>query len=89
MFHHKYRSNDIDLVITSDDNALDFVLSIRKELFSDIPLIFCGIDHIKPERISNKELVYGIEEADSIFNTIELILSIHPDIESITFTILA
>ena len=85
LFRQKYKSADIDLVITSDDNALDFILSIRKELFPDIPLIFCGIDHIEPERIANQETVYGIEEADSTLSTINLIQSIHPDIESITF----
>ena len=85
LFRRKYKSADIDLVITSDDNALDFILSIRKELFPDVPLIFCGIDHIEPGRIANQEPVYGIEEADSTSSTIDLILSIHPDIESITF----
>jgi len=87
LFRYKYRTTDIDLIITSDDNALDFVLSIRKELFPDIPLVFCGIDYIKPERIANQEPVYGIEEADSTLSTIELILSIHPDIESIAFIV--
>ena len=85
LFRRKYKSADIDLVITSDDNALDFILNIRKELFPDVPLIFCGIDHIEPERIANQEPVYGIEEADSTSSTIDLILSIHPDIESIIF----
>ena len=85
LFRQKYKTTDINLIITSDDNALDFILSIRKELFPDVPLIFCGIDHIEPERIANQENVYGIEEADSTSSTIDLILSIHPDIESITF----
>jgi len=85
LFRHKYRSSEIDLIITSDDNALDFILNIRKELFPNAPLIFCGIDHIKPERIANQEYIYGIEEADSTSSTIKLILSIHPEIESITF----
>jgi hypothetical protein len=85
MFRQKYRSGGIDILITSDDNALDFILGIRKELFPDIPLIFCGIDHIDPDRIADHEPVYGIEEADSTASTIDLILSINPDIESITF----
>ncbi len=85
LYRQKYRSTGIDIIITSDDNALDFILSIRKELFPDIPLIFCGIDHIKPERIAGHEPLYGIEEADSTASTIDLILSIHPDIEFITF----
>ncbi len=85
LFRQKYRYANIDIIITSDDNALDFILGIRKELFPDIPLIFCGIDHISPERIAGYGPIYGIEEADSTASTIDLILSIHPDIESITF----
>ncbi len=60
LFRHKYRSNNIDIIITSDDNALDFILSIRKELFPDIPLVVCRIDHIHPGRIANQKSVYGI-----------------------------
>jgi len=85
LFRHKYKSANIDLVITSDDNALDFILGIRKELFPGIPLVFCGIDHIKHERIASHEPIFGIEEADSTASTIDLILSIHPGIESLTF----
>ncbi len=85
LFRSKYSSANIDLVITSDDNALDFFLGIKKEIFPKIPLIFCGIDHIKPGRIANQGTVFGIEEADSTASTIDLILSIHPDLESITF----
>ncbi|MCP4680190.1 MAG: hypothetical protein GY854_32785 [Deltaproteobacteria bacterium] len=85
LFRHKYSSSDIDLVITSDDNALDFSLRIRESLFPNVPLVFCGIDHLKPNRISRPESVYGIEEADGTSSTIELILSIHPDLELITF----
>ncbi|MCP3966530.1 MAG: PAS domain S-box protein, partial [Lentisphaerae bacterium] len=85
LFRHKYKDTNIDLVITSDDNALDFVLGIRKELFPGIPLVFCGIDHINPERLAGQESVYGIEEADSTASTIDLILSIHPGIKSLTF----
>ncbi|MCP4552860.1 MAG: hypothetical protein GY834_12650 [Bacteroidetes bacterium] len=85
LYRQKYKLTDIDIIITSDDNALDFILSIRKELFPDTPHIFCGIDHINTERIAGHEPLYGIEEADSTASTIDLILSIHPDIESITF----
>ncbi len=85
LFRQKYRSKGIDIIITSDDNALDFILGVRKELFPEIPLIFCGIDHIDSERITGYEPIYGIEETDSTASTIDLILSIHPDIKSITF----
>ncbi|MCP3683334.1 MAG: PAS domain S-box protein, partial [bacterium] len=85
LFRRKYRSTNIDIIITSDDNALDFIIGIRKELFPNTPLIFCGIDHIKPERIAGQKPIYGIEEADSTASTIDLIISMHPDLESITF----
>ena len=46
---------------------------MRKEFLKNIPLIFCGIDHIDPDRISGYEPVYGVEESDRIKSTLNLI----------------
>ena len=56
------------------------------ELFPNIPLVFCGIDHIKPERIAAGQVqIYGIEEADSTSSTIDFILSIRSYLATIVF----
>jgi two-component system, cell cycle sensor histidine kinase and response regulator CckA len=85
LLRHKYQATEIDAIITSDDNALDLVLRMRESFLSNVPLIFCGIDHVEPERIAGHAPIYGIEESDGTRATVDLILSIHPGTRSIVF----
>ena len=39
----KYKNTTFDLIITVDRPALAFVLENRVEVFSDTPIVFCGI----------------------------------------------
>ncbi len=41
---NKYRSNEFDLVVSSDDDALEFLLDYGGGLFGGAPVIFCGIN---------------------------------------------
>jgi len=85
LIRRKYGNKNVDVIITSDDNALDFMLGMRKTFLSNIPLIFCGIDHIDPERISGYEPIYGVEEIDGTRSTLDLIVSMRPDTHTIFF----
>lgn len=40
---YKYSNMKIDLVIVSDDAAFNFTLKYRDKIFTDIPIVFCGI----------------------------------------------
>ena len=42
----KYAEHPIEIVITSDDNALQFVRQYHDELFADVPVIFCGVNQV-------------------------------------------
>ena len=85
LIRYKYSDQDIHLIITSDDNALDFVLSMRGTFFPGIPLVFCGIDHVNPKRISGHGPIYGVEERDGTKSTVDLVLSIHRDLDTLFF----
>ncbi len=43
-YQYKYQHEKIDLVITTDDIALDFALKHRDELFSAAPIVFAGVN---------------------------------------------
>lgn len=43
-FRYKYDKVKIDTVVATDDAALKFALENRKELFSDAPVVFCGVN---------------------------------------------
>jgi hypothetical protein len=41
----RYASKRIDIVIAADDEALEFVLDTRAELFPKSQFVFCGVDN--------------------------------------------
>lgn len=78
----KYRlshSKTYDAVITSDDNALKFVLDYQDSLFHNIPISFFGVNNISLALDQNNNpLVTGVIEAVSMHETLELMLSLFP-----------
>ena len=81
----KYAGKKIDLIMTSDDNALDFALEYSEELFPGIPLVFCGIDIVEPGRIAGRELIWGVEENLGVEDTIDFARYLNPDLNEIFF----
>jgi len=81
----KYRDNPPDVLISSDDNALDFVLQNRDALFPDIPFIFNGIDKISPQRIAGQKNIYGVEENLNIGGTLDIAMELFPAARSVYF----
>lgn len=80
----KYLNKKLDLVITTDDAALSFVLDNRQVLFSNAPVVFSGINQEKVEELKQ---VYSnftgvVEEIDPT-ETINMALEINPDIKNV------
>lgn len=81
---YKYSTKDIDIIITTDDAALEFALKNREELFSNAPIVFSGVN-----KKGVGEITYGYsnftgvtEEVDPE-GTIQAALDINPDIKEI------
>lgn len=79
----KYRNVKFDAIITTDDNALMFVLKHHKELFSDVPVVFCGINGYSSTLLAGRTLFTGMIEVLDIIPTIDLALKLHPGIRKI------
>jgi ABC-type uncharacterized transport system substrate-binding protein len=69
----------IDLIITTDDAALNFAIKYRKELFSDAPLVFGGVNK-EPANTILKDVtnVTGIYESTDPDVTISNALKMKP-----------
>jgi diguanylate cyclase (GGDEF)-like protein/PAS domain S-box-containing protein len=68
-----------DLVMTADDNALDFMLEHGAELFPDVPTVFLGVNNIeKALQLNRNPLFTGVVEASSFGETIALALALQP-----------
>jgi PAS domain S-box-containing protein len=65
------------VILVSDDAAFDLMLSLRNELFPGVPLVFCGVNNFKDERIAGQIEVTGVVEDFDIKSTIDVILTLH------------
>ena len=74
----KYQGRPQDLVLVSDDPALDFLLTVREDLFPTTPVVFCGVNNFTPKRIQGQSNITGVNEALSLEATLELALKLFP-----------
>lgn len=83
MYRQKYQNTTFDVLIASDNNALDFVLARRESLFADVPLVFCGINNFNDALIAGQHDITGVVEAVEIEENIKLIQKLLPDTRKI------
>lgn len=72
----KYRKYKFDLIITSDNNALDFIVENKIDKTWGIPVVFCGISNYNDYDIENNDY-YGVIETDDWLPIVDVILRIH------------
>ncbi len=75
----KYHKTQPDLIISSDNNALNFLLKNRKKLFPHIPVVFCGINNYSCSLIKNQKKITGVAEDFDFKDTIDLALRLQPN----------
>lgn len=77
---------EYDAIIAGDDEALEFCLKYRDDLFKDIPISFLGVQkETLLEEAFKYEKVSGVREMESIESNLELIKKFHPNTENIIF----
>lgn len=78
LYAKKYAGVKLDVIITSDDNAFDFALRHRHDLFGKAPLVFCGLNHFDLKKLKDTFDVTGIVEHMDILGTLKTALRLHP-----------
>ena len=72
-----------DVILATDDNAVDFLRARRDRLFPGIPVVFGGVN-VTPESYHPTDQGFtGVTETVDIRRTIDLILKLHPKITQI------
>lgn len=67
-----------DAVVTSDDNAYNFILEYQNELFKDIPIVFLCVNNVENAlKSNNNSYITGVVEKISMKETIEAALLIN------------
>lgn len=77
-FKLKYRKESFDVIIAADNDALEFVLRHRSELFPGTPVVFTGINHFTDKLIEGHSNITGVVEETDVRSTIEIALKLHP-----------
>ena len=82
-----YKLNNLppyDAIIAADDNAIDFVIENRHELFGDTPIFFTAVNHFENAvSYSKDENITGVFEAPSYHDTIQLAFDLNPNAEKV------
>ena len=78
IFWLKYRHINLDSIITTDDNALNFIMKYHEKLFSKAPVGFCGINDYNKAMLEGKDQFTGLVEVLDIHPTLDLALKLHP-----------
>ncbi len=79
-----FMANEVDAIIISDNDALRFVSAYYNILFTEDPIIFCGINDFDDSMLGGiKNNISGIAEAISAKENVELMLQLFPETKKI------
>ncbi len=79
LLQHKLIAFSFDLILVSDNDALNFALRHREDIFAGIPIVFCGINNFDPSMLGGQGMITGIAEQPSYRETLEMALQLHPE----------
>jgi len=84
---YKFKSKNIkyDVIISVDDNALQFLLRHRNSIFGKVPVVFCGVNYFKDSMLKNHNLYTGVVEAFDVKSTLNIALKLHPGTKKFVF----
>jgi diguanylate cyclase (GGDEF)-like protein/PAS domain S-box-containing protein len=72
------------LVMTADDNALNFALQHRDSLFKEMPIVFFGLNNLATANLVDADpLVTGVVETLSIQENLALVKKLQPKLTNI------
>ncbi|KAF5417582.1 MAG: Methyl sulfide methyltransferase-associated sensor [Candidatus Methanogaster sp.] len=86
-YNCKYGNQTFDLIISTDDNAFNFLCEYHGDLFPGTPVVFCGVANLEVPNLIDRDLFTGIIEQQSIRETVDIALSLHPETGEIVFVV--
>jgi PAS domain S-box-containing protein len=79
----KFSAMKFRVIIASDNDAFDFLLSYRDDLFPGTPVVFCGVNDFAPSQLHGARLFTGVNESADLAATFDLALRLHPSVRRI------
>lgn len=79
----KLRNQHFDVIVVSDNLALNFVLDNRENIFSGIPIVFCGVNNFDEEMLRGDKNITGVTETIDFRGSIALIKRLKPALKEL------
>lgn len=79
LYKTKYSRYSFDVIIATDNNAFNFMLRHRDELFPGTPIVFCGVSDYLQDMFNGLEEVTGFTENIDLDGALDMMLTLHPE----------
>ncbi len=79
ILHYKLENRFFDLVLVSDNEAFNFVIEHKQDIFSSVPVVFCGIEKIVPTLSDDGAIITGVIEKPEYHDLLQTIISLQPE----------
>ncbi len=78
-FKTKLANIDFEVIISSDNNALRFIVEYGDELYPGVPVVFCGVNNFHTALLKGKTRFTGVVEGIDYAATLDLMRKLHPN----------
>ena len=83
LYAAKFQRRRFDVLMVTDNNALDFMLLYRDRLFPGVPLVFCGINDFRDSMLKGAADITGVVETLDFEDTLSVALKLSPQIKNV------
>ncbi|MHC4215335.1 MAG: PAS domain S-box protein, partial [Planctomycetota bacterium] len=83
LYQAKYSNMRFDVILCSDNDALNFLVTRGEKLFSDTPVVFLGVDNFSKEMLQGKTNFTGVVGMLNMKKMVEVPLQILPKTQRI------
>ncbi len=83
LYQHNFEDTKFDVIIATDNEALEFLFHYRDFLFPGTPVVFCGVIKYEDNLLKDYPLYTGIAENIDIKGTLNAALAIQPNTQHV------
>lgn len=83
LIEYKFNNRKYDVIITTDNNAFNFINNYKESLFKETPIVFSGLNYISEEDLQLYKNTTGINERANLKANIDLIHRLQPEVRKI------
>ena len=85
LYVKKYDPTELDMIIITDNVALNFAFAYYEEFFQYAPIVFCGIGYLGEYDFSPYNNMTGFGEDTKFLENLQLIEQLEPNVEKLYF----